>query len=104
MASPPVVELPTAGVERDRVTSAPDPVDWKLAVRVARRVAGREPLAASYLADSLRRDFTAVTIDAEALVTEFTGLCPRVRAAASCSTGSAGSRRTSSRCAASSHP
>jgi len=76
MASPPVVELPTAGVERDRVTSAPDPVDWKLAVRVARRVAGREPLAASYLADSLRRDFTAVTIDAEALVTEFTGLCP----------------------------
>lgn len=76
MASPPVVDVPIEGVGRDRVTSAPDPVDWNLAVRVARRVAGREPLAASYLADSMRRDFAAVTVEAEALVTDFTGLRP----------------------------
>lgn len=52
----------------------PDPVDWVLAARVARRVSGREPLAHSYLADSLRTDFDAVTTEAEALVAEHTGL------------------------------
>jgi len=76
MAPAPVVDFPVEGVEGDRGTNAPDPVDWDLALRVARRVAGREPLEASYLADSLRRDFTAVTVEAEALVTEFTGLRP----------------------------
>ena len=76
MAPTPVVDFPTEGVEADRDPSAPDPVDWDLALRVARRVAGREPLAASYLADSLRRDFSAVTIEAEVLVSEFTGLRP----------------------------
>jgi coenzyme F420 biosynthesis associated uncharacterized protein len=54
--------------------TTPDPVDWALAARVARRVAGREPLADSYLASSLRDDFEAVTIEAEALVAEHTGL------------------------------
>jgi coenzyme F420 biosynthesis associated uncharacterized protein len=76
MAPAPVVDVPAEGVEGDRGPDAPDPVDWDLALRVARRVAGREPLAASYLADSLRRDFSEVTIEAEALVTEFTGLRP----------------------------
>jgi coenzyme F420 biosynthesis associated uncharacterized protein len=53
---------------------APDPVDWALAARVARRVAGREPLSGSYLAASLRDDFDAVTVEAESLVAEHTGL------------------------------
>ena len=36
----------------------PDPIDWALAERVARRVArSRDPLASSYLAESLRDDF-----------------------------------------------
>src|SRR5262249_30456063 len=51
-----------------------DPLDWALAERVARRVAGREPLAASYLAESLRDDFRHLTAEAERLVTEHTGL------------------------------
>ncbi len=51
-----------------------DPIDWALAERVARRFSGREPLAASYLAGSLREDFDAVTTEAEALVAEYTGL------------------------------
>jgi coenzyme F420 biosynthesis associated uncharacterized protein len=54
--------------------SRPDPVDWALAARVAHRVAGRDPLARSYLADSLRTDFRDVTVEAEALVAEHTGL------------------------------
>jgi coenzyme F420 biosynthesis associated uncharacterized protein len=52
----------------------PEPVDWVLAARVARRVAGRDPFANSYLAASLRDDFAVVTADAEALVAEHTGL------------------------------
>lgn len=52
----------------------PDPIDWELAARVARRVAGREPLADSYLASSLRNDFHAVTVEAEGLIAEHTGL------------------------------
>ena len=51
-----------------------DPIDWALAERVARRFAGREPLAASYLAGSLRDDFESVTTQAEALVADYTGL------------------------------
>jgi len=43
---------------------------------VARRVAGHDPLGDSYLADSLRTDFHDVTIEAEALVAEHTGLRP----------------------------
>jgi coenzyme F420 biosynthesis associated uncharacterized protein len=52
----------------------PDPVDWAVAERVARRFAGRDPLASSYLGGSLRRDFDAVTTEAEALVADCTGL------------------------------
>jgi coenzyme F420 biosynthesis associated uncharacterized protein len=60
----------------------PEPVDWGLAERIARRFAGREPLATSYLWGSLQRDFTAVTVEAEAAVTELTGLRPPTAAVA----------------------
>ena len=53
-----------------------DAVDWALAARVARRVAGRSPLADSYLATSLSEDFAEVTAQAEALVADHTGLRP----------------------------
>jgi coenzyme F420 biosynthesis associated uncharacterized protein len=53
---------------------APEPVDWRLAETVARRIAGREPLAVSYLGGSLHQDFAAVTAEAEAAVAELTGL------------------------------
>jgi coenzyme F420 biosynthesis associated uncharacterized protein len=52
----------------------PEPVDWELAERVARRFAGREPIATSYLGGSLHSDFSAVTTQAEQLVGDFTGL------------------------------
>jgi coenzyme F420 biosynthesis associated uncharacterized protein len=51
-----------------------DPLDWGLAERVARRVAGRDPLSTSYLGESLRDDFHRVTSEAERLVAEDTGL------------------------------
>jgi coenzyme F420 biosynthesis associated uncharacterized protein len=52
----------------------PDPVDWATARRVARFVAGSDPLADSYLAASLQNDFGALTIRAEDLVEGYTGL------------------------------
>ena len=52
----------------------PEPVDWELAERVARRFAGRDPIASSYLGGSLHSDFSAVTTQAEGLVADFTGL------------------------------
>jgi coenzyme F420 biosynthesis associated uncharacterized protein len=52
----------------------PEPVDWPTARRVARIVAGRDALSDSYLGASLVHDFTAVTVEAEALVGDFTGL------------------------------
>ncbi|HET9442675.1 MAG TPA: zinc-dependent metalloprotease [Acidimicrobiales bacterium] len=51
-----------------------DPVAWDLAERVAVRVGGREPLADSYLYDSLQPDFDEFTAQAEDLVAEVTGL------------------------------
>ncbi len=54
--------------------STADAVDWALARRVARRVAGRDPLQRSYLAASLDEDFAEVTTRAEALVADHTGL------------------------------
>jgi coenzyme F420 biosynthesis associated uncharacterized protein len=53
---------------------APAPVDWSLAERVAVRVAGTDPFAESYLADSMEQDFTAATAEAEELVAAATGL------------------------------
>lgn len=58
----------------DTAGPSPDPVDWCLAERLARRVAGRDPLERSYLAASLQTDFEEATVRAEALVGEFTGL------------------------------
>jgi coenzyme F420 biosynthesis associated uncharacterized protein len=52
----------------------PEPVDWSTARRVARIVAGRDALSDSYLASSLADDFAAVTVEAEVLVGDFTGL------------------------------
>lgn len=54
----------------------PEPIDWSLATRIARRVAGRDPLDGSYLAASLARDFAEATEEAEGLVAGFTGLVP----------------------------
>ena len=54
--------------------ATPDPVNWSVAESVARRVAGREPLAESYHYDSLEPDFTEFTAQAEELVAEVTGL------------------------------
>jgi len=51
-----------------------DPVAWDLAERVAVRVGGREPLAESYLYDSLQPDFEELTAQAEGLVADVTGL------------------------------
>jgi coenzyme F420 biosynthesis associated uncharacterized protein len=53
---------------------APDPVDWATARTVARIVAGRDPLVSSYLGASLDADFGALTVVAEELVAEHTGL------------------------------
>lgn len=50
------------------------PVDWRLAAKVATRVAGREPFADSYHWDSLEPDFAEFTAQAEDLVAEATGL------------------------------
>jgi coenzyme F420 biosynthesis associated uncharacterized protein len=53
---------------------APDPVDWATARRVARFVAGADPLSDSYLAASLQTDFDVLTVRAEDLVEGYTGL------------------------------
>jgi coenzyme F420 biosynthesis associated uncharacterized protein len=63
------VNAPVGGEGR-----APDPVDWATARRVARLVAGRDPLADSYLATSLQADFDVLTTRAEDLVAGYTGL------------------------------
>jgi coenzyme F420 biosynthesis associated uncharacterized protein len=64
-----VIDDPGGGEGR-----APDPVDWATARRVARFVAGSDPLADSYLAASLQADFAALTVRAEDLVAGYTGL------------------------------
>lgn len=53
-----------------------EPIAWDTAGKVAARVAGRDPFADSYHADSLTADFEELTAQAEALVTETTGLVP----------------------------
>lgn len=63
-----------SGVSGEQPSGPPDPVDWSLAERLARRVAGRDPLESSYLAASLQPDFEEATTRAEYLVGEFTGL------------------------------
>jgi len=51
-----------------------DPVDWAVAEKVAARVSGSEPFAASYHAQSLGPDFEELTAEAETLVEAQTGL------------------------------
>jgi len=53
-----------------------DLVAWDIAVRVAARIGGREPLAESYLYHSLEPDLAELTVQAEALVGTETGLDP----------------------------
>jgi coenzyme F420 biosynthesis associated uncharacterized protein len=50
-----------------------DQIDWALAQRVAARIAGQEPFAASYHADGLERDFTDLTAQAQVYVEAETG-------------------------------
>jgi len=73
-AAAPAAPPPESLDPNDAGRRAREPVDWALAARVARRVAGRDPIADSYLAASLAEDFASVTTQAEALVTEHTGL------------------------------
>ena len=51
-----------------------DQIDWGLAERVAARIAGEDPFAASYHADGLERDFTDLTAQAQVYVEAETGL------------------------------
>jgi len=62
--------------------SAPSPVDWALAARMARRFSKRDAVADSQRLGSLARDFADVTEEAEGLVAEFTGLQAPGRATA----------------------
>lgn len=54
----------------------PEPVDWAFAAQVASKLAGRDPIADSYLWASLEPDFAEATTRAEHLVGELTGLRP----------------------------
>jgi coenzyme F420 biosynthesis associated uncharacterized protein len=64
----------TAAAPADAPGALPEPVDWALAARVARRIAGNDTLSSSYLGASLVDDFAAVTAQAEAMVSDHTGL------------------------------
>lgn len=57
--------------------NAPDVVDWDLALRVGRAVAGSGPSVAPATRDQVRADFDDFVRVADELVTEFTGLRPR---------------------------
>lgn len=50
------------------------PIDWDLAVRIANRTAGQEPLAQSYHYDALHKDFAQATRRAVDFVNTYTGL------------------------------
>ena len=69
-----------AALARD--LARPEPIDWRLAERVARTIAGRDAFADSYLAASLRPDFAAATAEAESAVADYTGLRSPGRATA----------------------
>lgn len=56
--------------------TVPEPVDWAVAQRLGQKIAGRDPLEKSYLVASMPADFTEITVRAEELVAEFTGLRP----------------------------
>jgi coenzyme F420 biosynthesis associated uncharacterized protein len=56
------------------VSVAEGPIDWRLAEKVAVRVAGRDPFESSYHYASLAPDFEELTAQAEELVAAATGL------------------------------
>lgn len=56
--------------------TAPDVVDWELALRVGRAVAGAGPQVTQATRDSVRSDFEEFVRVADGLVTDFTGLRP----------------------------
>jgi coenzyme F420 biosynthesis associated uncharacterized protein len=58
----------------ERAVVAAAPIDWATAQRIARAVAGRDALADSYLGASLDDDFVDLTVQAETVVADFTGL------------------------------
>ena len=53
---------------------AADPVDWDVARKVARKVAGKEPFTGAVYRDGLEDDFDRFTAQAEDLVADCTGL------------------------------
>ena len=56
--------------------TAPEPVDWALALRVGRAVAGNGPAVTPAIRDEVRSDFDDFVQVADGLVTDFTGLQP----------------------------
>ena len=83
MSAPPAPASLGPDADRSSHAARGEAVDWVLASRVARRVAGRERLSDSYLARSLDDDFASVTSQAEALVSVHTGLATPSPAVAS---------------------
>jgi coenzyme F420 biosynthesis associated uncharacterized protein len=56
--------------------TAPDAVDWNLALKVGRAVAGAGPAVSAAVRDEVRSDFDEFVKVSDGLVTEFTGLRP----------------------------
>ncbi len=56
--------------------TSPEAVDWNLALKVGRAVAGPGPAVTPAIRDEVRADFDEFVKVADALVTEFTGLRP----------------------------
>src|SRR2546427_9511260 len=56
--------------------TAPEAVDWNLALKVGRAVAGSGPAVTPAVRDEVRSDFEDFVKEADGLVTEFTGLRP----------------------------
>jgi len=56
--------------------TAPEAVDWNLALKVGRAVAGPGPAVTPAVRDEVRSDFENFVKEADGLVTEFTGLRP----------------------------
>lgn len=59
-----------------------EPVDWPLAGQVGRRLAGSDVMEREYIRAGIERELTALTEQAEVLVSEFTGLVAPNRASA----------------------
>lgn len=56
--------------------TAPEAVDWNLALKIGRAVAGNGPATTAAIRDEVRTDFNDFVKVADGLVTEFTGLHP----------------------------